>query len=90
MEQTESAAEMLGKQKAESAAAAEKVAAEKAEAKPAPSSRSGGGSRRGRGSGISNAAWNSADDIAAAIAPRGKKQMARTITNALKSVFRGR
>ena len=39
------------------------------------------------GSSLADAAWNSVDDIAAALAPPGKKQMARSIANALKGAF---
>jgi hypothetical protein len=88
-EQTESAAEKLGAQAQAHAKAAEEAAAAEATAKAEkaakPTSKARG---RSRGGAISNAAWNSADDLAAALAPRGKKQLARNVTNILKGMFR--
>lgn len=42
----------------------------------------------GRGGAIRDAVLDNVDDVAAAIAPHGKKQMARSVANALKKVFR--
>lgn len=87
VKKTESAAEKLGAQEAASQKAAEEAAAEATKAKaekPAAKPKA-----KGKHSGaIADAAWNSADDIAAALAPRGKKQLARNVTNILKGVFR--
>lgn len=82
--QGESAEEMLAQRRAETTAAAEKAEAEKAE--PKADAKKGGDS--GRGGAIRDAVLDNVDDVAAAIAPHGKKQMARSITNALKKVFR--
>ncbi len=83
----DSAAEKLGKAAEETAKAQEKAEAEKASTKaPAPKS-SGSGRTHSRGDAIKDAAWSSADDIAAALAPRGKKQLARNVTNILTGVF---
>ncbi|HSX68335.1 helicase HerA-like domain-containing protein [Nocardioides sp.] len=91
VEETESAADTLGAQEAASAKAAEEsaAAASKAKAeKQADKSASKPRAKGKQGGAIANAAWNSADDLAAALAPRGKKQLARNVTNILKSVFR--
>ena len=92
---SESAAEKLGKAAEETAKAQAEQAeqaqqAQTAEQKrsEAPSAKQSGSSRkRGRSGAIADAAWSSADDIAAALAPRGKKQLARNVTNILKGVF---
>jgi DNA helicase HerA-like ATPase len=91
VEETESAADNLGAQEAASAKAAEEAAVEASKAKvekPADKSAAKPRARGKQGGAIANAAWNSADDLAAALAPRGKKQLARNVTNILKSVFR--
>jgi DNA helicase HerA-like ATPase len=93
VEETESAAEKLGAQAAAAQKAQEQVIAEKAstagkaKAEKEAARSSAKPSAKGRGGAIADAAWSSADDIAAALAPRGKKQMARNVTNILKSVF---
>jgi len=87
------AEQVLAQRAAERAEAADGADGASGEARPEASGKAGAskaGAKKGRGGAIADAAWNSADDIAAAIVPRGKKQMARTITNALKKVFRGR
>ncbi len=94
--EVESAAEKLGaaaeaQQKAAEQAVAEKAAtAAKEKAEKAPSKPAAKPAGRTRSGAIANAAWNSVDDVAAALAPRGKKQLARNVTNILKSVLRGR
>jgi transcription initiation factor TFIID subunit TAF12 len=88
---SESAAEKLGKAAEESAKAqAEQAQAEQKRADAPAAKQSGSTRKRGRSGAIADAAWSSADDIAAALAPRGKKQLARNVTNILKGVFRRR
>ena len=94
LDPTDSAADALGAkmqaaQAAEKAEADAKVAAKQAKADEAAAHKTQRSEKKsgGHGGSIADAAWNSADDIAAALAPRGKKQMARNITNALKGVF---
>ncbi|MGZ6733521.1 MAG: helicase HerA-like domain-containing protein [Nocardioides sp.] len=94
LDPTDSAADTLGAkmqaaQAAEKAEADAKVAAKQAKADEAAAHKTQRAEKKSgdHGGSIADAAWNSADDIAAALAPRGKKQMARNITNALKGVF---
>ncbi|TCJ29424.1 helicase HerA-like domain-containing protein [Nocardioides jejuensis] len=87
VQDSESAADKLGAQEAAAAKATE--AAQQAKAAPQPKAAPAPKPAKSKRSGaIANAAWNSADDIAAALAPRGKKQLARQVTNILKGVFR--
>ena len=87
VQDSESAADKLGAQEAAAAKATE--AAQQAKAAPQPKASPAPKPAKSKRSGaIANAAWNSADDIAAALAPRGKKQLARQVTNILKGVFR--
>ncbi|MGZ4474655.1 MAG: helicase HerA-like domain-containing protein [Nocardioides sp.] len=94
LDPTDSVADTLGAkmqaaQAAEKAEADTKVAAKQAKADEAAAHKTQRAEKKSgdHGGSIADAAWNSADDIAAALAPRGKKQMARNITNALKGVF---
>ncbi|NYJ03144.1 hypothetical protein HNR19_003842 [Nocardioides thalensis] len=83
---TESAEDLLAQRQAD---AAEKAEAEKsAKAGPEAGSKKEPQKKSDRGGAIRDAVLDNVDDVAAAIAPHGKKQMARSITNALKKVFR--
>jgi DNA helicase HerA-like ATPase len=84
---SESAAEKLGKAAEETAKAQAEQAEKASEHAEKPAPKSSAAHKRGRGDAIADAAWSSADDIAAALAPRGKKQLARNVTNILKGVF---
>jgi DNA helicase HerA-like ATPase len=91
----ESAAEKLGKAAADSAEAKAQAETQAEQTKQAEKDyrerdrapKQTRTSSRGRRGGLADAAWSSADDLAAALAPRGKKQLARQVTNILKGVF---